>query len=48
MQLGMLLVKFFWCFRSIAGVRGFSRETIIALAANVVSREWRCEYLAAK
>ncbi|XP_065887166.1 uncharacterized protein [Dysidea avara] len=33
--------------RSIAGVRGFSRETIIALAANIESREWRCKYLAA-
>jgi len=28
-------------------VRGFSRETIIALAANIKSREWRCAYLAA-
>jgi len=31
--------------RSIAGVRGFSRETIVALAANIESREWRRKYL---
>ena len=28
-------------------MRGFSRETIITLAANIESREWRCKYLAA-
>jgi len=32
-------------FRSIAGVRGFSRETLIALIANIESREWRCDYI---
>ena len=27
--------------RAIAGVRGFCRETLIALAANIESRKWR-------
>ena len=27
-------------------MRGFSRETIVALAANIESREWRRRYLA--
>lgn len=31
-------------FRNVNGVRGFSRETLIALAANIESREWRREY----
>ncbi|XP_065899778.1 uncharacterized protein [Dysidea avara] len=30
--------------RSISGVRGFSRETLIALAPNIESREWRRNY----
>ena len=29
-------------------MRGFSRETIVALAANIESREWRCGYLIEK
>ena len=31
-------------FRNINGVRGFSRETLIALSANIESREWRREF----
>jgi len=31
-------------FRSISGVRGFSKETLIALVANIESREWRRKY----
>ena len=31
--------------RAIAGVRGFSRETLIALVANIESREWRRQYI---
>ena len=31
-------------YRSINGVRGFSRETQIAVAANIESREWRRKY----
>jgi len=31
MQLGMLIMMHFWYCRSIAGVRGFSKETIIAI-----------------
>ena len=31
-------------FRNVNGVRGFSRETLIALAANIESREWRREF----
>ena len=31
-------------FRNINGVRGFSRETLIAIAANIESREWRREF----
>ena len=31
-------------YRPITGVRGFSRETLIALAANIESRKWRNHY----
>ena len=30
--------------RSISGVRGFSRETLVALLANIESREWRKKF----
>lgn len=30
--------------RSISGTRGFSKETLIALVANLESREWRYHY----
>ena len=30
--------------RSISGVRGFSRETLVALVANIESREWRKKF----
>ena len=30
--------------RSIDRVRGFSRETLVALAANTETREWRRQY----
>ena len=30
--------------RSITGVRGFSRETLVALFANTESRQWRHAY----
>ena len=29
---------------NISGVRGFSKETLIALVANIESREWRRRY----
>ena len=31
-------------YRNVDRIRGFSRETLIALAANIESREWRCKY----
>ena len=30
--------------RNIEGVRGFTRETLIALVANIESREWRRKF----
>jgi len=30
--------------RSISGVRGFSRETLVAVVANIESREWRKKF----
>ena len=33
-------------YRSISDVRGFSRETLIAIAANIESQEWRQQYCA--
>jgi len=30
--------------RNISNVRGFTRETLVALAANIESREWRRQY----
>jgi len=35
---------YFIYYRPIVGVRGFSRETLIALAANIESRKWRYHY----
>ena len=37
--------KYFNDSRAIAGVRGFSRETLIALVANIESRKWRRQYI---
>jgi len=31
-------------YRNVDRIRGFSRETLIALAANIETREWRREY----
>ena len=35
-------------FRDVSGIRGFSRETLVALVANIESREWRRRYLESK
>ena len=39
-----LLTHIFVVYRNVDRIRGFSRETLIALAANIETREWRQEY----
>lgn len=35
---------YFILLRNINNIRGFSRETLVALAANIESKEWRRRY----
>ena len=39
-----LLTQYVYSHRSITGVQGFSRETLVALFANIESRQWRRAY----
>ena len=39
-----LLTQYVYSHRSVTGVQGFSRETLVALFANIKSRQWRCAY----
>jgi len=37
----MQITEFYLIYRNVSGVRGFSRETLVALVANIESRDWR-------
>ena len=41
-----LLTQYVYSHKSITGVQGFSRETLVALFANIESRQWRRAYSA--